>query len=152
MSEVPLYGRPGLAASRLSQPSFGSINFTDLENCETDSKVSGLFPAPWPDLFRTFPEPIRLGDFGVVGSGDSGVGGALRKRLGETNLSTERKRVNLRIVVNPSEAAHLPDQHSQISALGDLIAVSTYDQCSVGPPIQPICTRCCLTMTEMIKV
>ena len=34
----------------------------------------------------------------------------------------------------------------------DLIAASSYDKCSVGPSIRPICTRCCFTMTNMIQV
>ena len=34
----------------------------------------------------------------------------------------------------------------------DLIAASTYDKYSVDLSIRPICTRCCLTMTDMIQV
>ena len=33
-----------------------------------------------------------------------------------------------------------------------LIAASSYHKDSVGPSIRPICTRCCLTMTNMIQV
>ena len=33
----------------------------------------------------------------------------------------------------------------------DLIAVSVYDGNSVGPSTQPICTRWCFTMTNMIQ-
>ena len=35
---------------------------------------------------------------------------------------------------------------------GDFIEVSVYDKRSVGPSIRPVCTRCCLTMTDMIQV
>jgi len=35
---------------------------------------------------------------------------------------------------------------------GDLIAASIYDNYSVGPSIRPICTRCCFTKTNMIRV
>ena len=34
----------------------------------------------------------------------------------------------------------------------NLIAASIYDTYSVGPSTQPICTRCCFTMTYMIQV
>ena len=34
----------------------------------------------------------------------------------------------------------------------DLIAGSIYDEYSVGPSIQPVCTTYCFTMTNMIQV
>jgi len=34
----------------------------------------------------------------------------------------------------------------------DLTAASIHDRLSVGPSIQPICTRCCFTMTNMVQM
>ena len=39
-----------------------------------------------------------------------------------------------------------------LSNVPDLTAVDIYDKHSVGPFIRPVCTRCCFTMTNMIKV
>ena len=38
------------------------------------------------------------------------------------------------------------------SVCADLIPVGIYDKYSVGPSIQPICTRWCFSMTNMIQV
>ena len=34
----------------------------------------------------------------------------------------------------------------------NLIAANVYDKYSTGPSIRPICTRCCLTMNNVIQV
>ena len=39
-----------------------------------------------------------------------------------------------------------------VGTQSDLIAASIYDEYSTGPSIRPICTRCCLTMTNVIQV
>ena len=42
--------------------------------------------------------------------------------------------------------------HCEAEAEQNLIAASVYDKYSIGLYIRPICIRCCLTMTHMIRV
>ena len=83
-------------------------------------------------------------------------------------IADARSWVGWKVVLNwPNSKAHNlhscinPVQHSPCHATVachrarctfDLIAVAFHDEYSISPSIQPICTRCCFTMTNMIQV